>query len=136
MIKNYDDIINLLHHTSKVHPRMNQEDRAAQFAPFAALTGYAEAINEAGRLVDKKKELTNEEKEIISNKINYLISNVSSNIEVLIIYFIPDDKKIGGSYHSIKGIIKFYDQINKTIKLTNKRVINLDDILTINSEVF
>ena len=57
----YADIIDLEHPTSKVHPRMNKEDRAAQFAPFAALTGYAEAINEVGRLVDKKRELTDEE---------------------------------------------------------------------------
>ena len=66
----YVDIIDLEHPTSKIHPRMNKEDRAAQFAPFAALTGYAEAINEVGRLVDKKRELTDEEKLIISNRIN------------------------------------------------------------------
>lgn len=136
MIKNYDDIINLPHHSSKVHPRMSIADRAAQFAPFSALTGYKESINETSRLVDRKIELTNEEKELISNKINYLIENVNENIECLITYFIQDDKKIGGEYHSINCGIKSYNQLEKSIKLTNKLVIRIDDILSIHSDIF
>ena len=128
----YDDIIDLEHPTSKNHPRMNREDRAAQFAPFAALTGYAEEINEAGRLVDKKRELTEEEKESISNKINYLLEHKDDNLEVTIIYFVPDLKKQGGNYQSIKGIIKKIDQIKRFIILTNKYKILIDDIISIN----
>ena len=128
----YDDIIDLEHPTSKNHPRMNREDRAAQFAPFAELTGYAEEINEAGRLVDKKRELTEEEKESISNKINYLLEHKDDNLEVTIIYFVPDLKKQGGNYQSIKGIIKKIDQIKRFIILTNKYKILIDDIISIN----
>ena len=113
MNKNYDDIIKLPHHESKVHSKMSISDRAAQFSPFSALSGYAEAINETKRLVDNKKELTNEEKEIISQKINYLIENANQDIEVLIIYFIKDDKKNGGIYKSTS----INAQSHQTIKL-------------------
>ena len=131
----YADIIDLEHPTSKVHPRMNKEDRAAQFAPFAALTGYAEAINEAGRLVDKKRELTDEEKLIISNRINYLIENKDKDYEVIIIYFIADLKKDGGKYLSINGVIKKVDIVNRFI-MVNKKKIYIEDIIMINSNIF
>lgn len=131
----YADIINLEHPTSKVHPRMNKEDRAAQFAPFAALTGYAEAINEAGRLVDKKRELTEEEQESISNKINYLLENKDKDYEVIIIYFIADLKKDGGKYLSINGVIKKVDIVNRFI-MVNKKKIYIEDIIMIDSNIF
>jgi len=131
----YANIINLEHPTSKVHPRMNKEDRAAQFAPFAALTGYAEAINEAGRLVDKKRELTDEEKLIISNRINYLIENKDKDYEVIIIYFIADLKKDGGKYLSINGVIKKVDIVNRFI-MVNKKKIYIEDIIMIDSNIF
>lgn len=131
----YADIIDLEHPTSKVHPRMNKEDRAAQFAPFAALTGYAEAINEVGRLVDKKRELTDEEKLIISNRINYLIENKDKDYEVIIIYFIADLKKDGGKYLSINGVIKKVDIVNRFI-MVNKKKIYIEDIIMINSNIF
>lgn len=131
----YNDIINLPHPQSKAHPRMNRIDRAAQFAPFAALTGYAEAINEAGRLVESKKELTDEEKEDISNKLNYLIENINSNIEVMIIYFIPDKNKNGGFNQSIKGIIRKLD-IDGTIHFKNRKRIKLENVISINSSIF
>jgi hypothetical protein len=136
MIKNYEDIINLPHHISKKHPQMSISDRAAQFAPFAALTGYQDAIIETGRLVDKKIELTNEEKEVISSKINYLLENVDKHIEVSICYFIKDEKKNGGKYNDVLGVIKSFNQIDKTIKLTNKMIINLEDIVSINNNIF
>lgn len=136
MIKNYEDIINMPHHISKKHPQMSISDRAAQFAPFAALTGYQDAIIETGRLVDKKIELTNEEKEVISSKINYLLENVDKNIEVSICYFIKDEKKNGGKYNDVLGVIKSFNQIDKTIKLTNKMIINLEDIVSINNNIF
>lgn len=136
MMKNYEDIINLPHHVSKKHLQMSISDRAAQFAPFAALTGYQDAIIETGRLVDKKIELTNEEKEVISSKINYLLENVDKNIEVSICYFIKDEKKNGGKYNDVLGVIKSFNQIDKTIKLTNKMIINLEDIVSINNNIF
>ena len=131
----YDDIIMLPHPESKSHTRMNRIDRAAQFAPFAALTGYAEAINEAGRLVDAKKELTNEEKELISNKLNYLLENIDLNIEVMVIYFVPDKKKNGGFNQSIQSVIRKLD-IDGTIHFKNKRKINIENVISINSSIF
>lgn len=131
----YADIINLEHPTSKVHLRMDRSARAAQFAPFAALTGYAEAINEVGRLVDKKRELTDEEKLIISNRINYLIENKDKDYEVIIIYFIADLKKDGGKYLSINGVIKKVDIVNRFI-MVNKKKIYIEDIIMINSNIF
>lgn len=134
MMKNYDDIINMKHHESKIHKRMSVEDRAAQFAPFAALTGYAEAINESGRLVEKKKELTDEEIDVINNKIQYVLNN--KDVNVIIVYFIPDDLKNGGKYVSVNGYLKYYDQINKMIILQNKLKIKIDDILSIECSEF
>ena len=131
----YDDIIDLPHHESKSHIRMNRIDRAAQFAPFAALTGYAEAINEAGRLVDSKKELTDDEKEEINYRLKFLLENTNLNLEVMIIYFVPDKNKNGGSNHSIKGIIRKVD-IDGTIHLKNRIRINIDNIISINSSIF
>ncbi|MGM9968921.1 MAG: hypothetical protein ACI35S_00825 [Anaeroplasma sp.] len=130
-MSNYDDIINLPHHISKNHPRMSQIDRAAQFAPFAALTGYAESINEAGRYVDKKKELSDEQIEDINNKLKYLLDNIEEKKEATIIHFVKDLSKDGGFYQSIKGIIKKIDSINRLIFLTNKTKIYIDNILYI-----
>lgn len=136
MINKYEDIINLVNHKSKTHPHMSIEDRAAQFAPFAALTGYGEAINEAGRLVDKKKELTDEEKANIDMKINFLLENKSFNHSIFITYFIKDKLKDGGQILSITGIIKKYDQITQTIELKGKIKININDILSITGDCF
>ena len=136
MIDKYNDIINLPHHVSKYHKPMSISDRAAQFAPFSALTGYAESINESGRLVDKKLELIDEDKEMICNKINYLLSNKDKQIEVMIVYFIKDDKKDGGRYQSISGIINKLNIEENYIQLQDKTKIYLLDILSINSNVF
>ena len=131
----YDDIINIKYPIKLKHSRMDRSERASQFMPFAALTGYAQSINEVGRLVDKKKELTDDEKVIISDKINFLIANKEKNYEVFIVYFIPDLRKDGGKYCSIKGVIKKLDCVNKFIKINNSKI-DLDDIISINSDIF
>ena len=97
-LKKYDDIINLPHPVSKKHPQMPLLDRAAQFAPFAALTGYGEALTETARLTDTKIELDEGEIERINAKINYLIDNLETAPTVEITYFVPDKKKKGGKY--------------------------------------
>lgn len=135
-IHKYDSIINIPHHSSYNHRPMTRYNRAAQFAPFAALTGYGEAINETGRIVDKKKELTNEEKEIISEKINYLISLKDQKPEVIITFFIKDELKTGGRYDSIKDVIVRLDEVNGFIKLESKQIINIEDIIDIDGETF
>ena len=134
--KNYDDIINLPCPTSKRHPRMAMIDRAAQFAPFAALTGYDDAICETGRLTGTKLDLSDETKERIDIKINYLIDNMEENPEVTITYFVPDKKKAGGEYVTITDKIKKIDQYEHILIMESGVKISLFEILSIESEFF
>lgn len=134
--KNYDDIINLPCPTSKRHPRMAMIDRAAQFAPFAALTGYDDAICETGRLTGTKLDLSDETKERIDIKINYLIDNMEENPEVTITYFVPDKKKAGGEYVTITDTIKKIDQYEHILIMESGVKISLFEILSIESEFF
>lgn len=135
-MKNYDDIINLPHHVSKNHPQMSRYNRAAQFAPFAALTGYEESINEAGRYVTNKIELDDSNKEEINFKLNILNNLINQRNQVTFIFFSKDKLKNGGSYKTIKGILKKYDEINKLIILEDKTKIYIDDIFSIKSPIF
>lgn len=135
-MKNYDDIINLPHHVSKNHPQMSRYNRAAQFAPFAALTGYEESINEAGRYVTNKIELDDSNKEEIDFKLNILNNLINQRNQVTFIFFLKDKLKDGGCYKTIKGILKKYDEINKLIILEDKTKIYLDDIFSIKSPIF
>ena len=132
---NYEDIINLPHHTSSKHPRMTRESRAAQFSPFAALTGYDDAIKETRRLTDKKIELTEEEKQIINDKLLMINDNIKSNPKVSITYFEHDKNKEGGKYLSYTGYIKKIDMIELTITLTDKNKININEIIDITEEI-
>ena len=93
MNKNYEDIINLPHYESKKHPRMSLEARSAQFAPFAALTGYEDAVKETARLTDKKIEIDEGLKQILNNKLQYILENNDANPEITFTYFISDKKK-------------------------------------------
>ena len=135
-IHDYDDIINLPHHVSKTHPHMSLADRAAQFSPFAALTGYEEAIKEAGRIVDEKIELSEEEKEEINRKLNYLNEHKKENTQITITYFLKDMKKNGGSYRQITSNLKRLDEIEKTILLADNTILRIDDIRKIQSPLF
>ena len=90
---NYDDIINLPHHVSKTHPQMSLHDRAAQFSPFAALTGHEEEINESARLTEKKTELDEDEKLRINEKLQFIQNNIDKDIMVTFTYFVPEDRK-------------------------------------------
>ena len=136
MMDKYKDIINLPHHVSQNHKPMDKINRAAQFAPFAALVGYEEAIKEKGRTVDKKIILTNEEKEKISNILSYINLNIKNEIKVSITYFIKDKKKSGGKYITITSNIKSVDLINRFIKLVSNQKILIDDIYDLKSELF
>ncbi len=132
MIKNYDDIINLPHHKSSKRPEMPIHDRAAQFSPFAALTGYEESIIEVGREVSKKKELTEDMKLDISDKLNMLYSNTDDKPKVHIIYFLKDSVKKGGKYLDVTGYIKKIDLYSYSITLSDKTTISIDDIYELN----
>lgn len=132
---NYEDIINFPHHTSTKHPRMTRMARAAQFSPFAALTGYDDAIKETGRLTVKKIELTEEEKLIINDKLQIINDDIKNNPKVTIIYFEHDKNKEGGKYHSYTGYIKKIDMIELTITLQDKTKININEIIDITEEI-
>lgn len=133
---NYDDIINLSHHVSKKHPQMPREERAAQFAPFAALVGYEEAVEETARITTKRIELNEEEKNILDMKVNMLKEQIRIQIhpEIKIMYFVPDIRKEGGKYVSISGSLEKIDEFKQLIILDDKTEISIKDIITISGE--
>lgn len=130
----YDDIINLPHHISKTRPHMPLIDRAAQFSSFAALSGHKEAIKETERITDEKLELSEDTKEILSEKLTKLKNCINEYPEIEITYFIPDTKKAGGSYNKIRGKIKKYDEYNRVLILDNSTVIHFDCIYNVSIE--
>lgn len=127
MSGNYDDIINLPHHVSQTHPHMHMIDRAAQFSPFAALTGHDAAINETARLTDRKIELDDSRKDSISEKLR-VISGCGETVEVEITYFIPDRIKDGGAYVALVGRVKKIDVVSSEITMTDGKVIQIENI--------
>jgi len=132
----YEDIIHLPHHVSSKRPRMSAVDRAAQFSPFAALVGYDAAIQETGRLTTEKIELTEEEKSFLDQKQKILLERIAEHPEITVTYFLPDDRKIGGSYTTVTGNLKRIDDVSHVILLTDGTGISIDDILKIDSVVF
>ena len=132
----YDDIINLPHHVSKTRPQMSMLDRAAQFSPFAALTGYDAAIKETGRLTDEKIELDEDTKAALDMKQAYLIEMIDEQPEITIIYFLPDARKVGGAYVTVTGNLKRFDEYERLLILTNGKKIPMDDIADIESDLF
>ena len=129
----YDRIMNMKHHTSLNRKKMSLLDRAAQFAPFAALTGYDESIKETARLTNRRIELSDEEKEVISAKLGYIVTNkVKESVEV--IYFVPDNSKDGGSYNTYVGVVKRVDDVERKIYFIDKMVIRIEDVISIDSE--
>ena len=134
--KNYDDIINLPHHVSTKHPQMSLEARSAQFAPFAALTGYDDAIEETGRLTTDKIDLDEEIKNKINEKIKIIKNNLSSYPKVSIKYFIPDIKKEGGCYRQVLGLVKKIDEYKQIIVLDDNTAIPITEIIDISGDMF
>lgn len=128
MAENYEDIINLPHHISKKHQPMPREARAAQFAPFAALTGYESDVNEAARYTGKRRELGEYETERLNRRINEIRDGIHGNTEVIITYFKPDEKKAGGEYLNIGGRVRKINDYGRTLTLTSGALIPLDDI--------
>lgn len=134
-VHDYSDIINIKKPKSK-HMPMNKMQRAAQFAPFAALKGYEESIVDAGRIVDKKIELSEEQKNMLSFKLTFLQNNLLENNEVEIIYFEKDKKKNGGIYKSKVGILRRINDVENKIEFKDHFKININDIVEIKSDCF
>lgn len=136
MSAKYDEIINLPHHVSKTRPQMPMSDRAAQFAPFAALTGYDSAIKETGRLTDEKIELDEETLTVLDRKYHLLMDALDEAPEIEITYFKPDERKAGGKYVSATGTVKKVDDFERLITMQDGLKIPMDDVLSIAGELF
>lgn len=132
----YDDIINLPHPTSEKHPRMSLHDRAAQFAPFAALTGHEAAIKETARLTEEELELSDEVIAKLNDQINILRENIGTEQEVVITYFVPDDKKSGGAYITYSGIVKKIGEYGHKLIMRDGKEIPVKHIREIQGEMF
>lgn len=130
----YDDIINMPHHVSSKRQRMSMIDRAAQFSPFAALTGYDAAVKETARLTDKRIELDEYEKAALDEKLRIALENPEE--EITITYFKPDVKKDGGAYISNTGKIKKIDDYERVVVLIDGLKIPIEDITEIEGALF
>ena len=141
-MSNYDDIINLPHHVSTKRKQMSIEARSAQFAPFAALTGYDEKVKETSRLTEKKHILDEDQKEILNNKLLYILENIETKPEITFTYFVKDSKKLGGKYieksggkyEEKTGIVRKINMVEQYIQFTDRTKIKINDIISIESE--
>jgi hypothetical protein len=128
----YEDIIHLPHHVSKKYPQMPVSDRAAQFIPFMALTGYEDAVEETARLTERKIDLDETQKNLLDD---LLRSASESGETVAVLYFQPDKRKAGGAYSMKTGIIKKIDAYGNCVKMEDGTEIPIEDIMDINSEL-
>lgn len=131
----YDDMINLPHPVSKKHPQMSLYDRAAQFAPFAALTGYEDAIKETARTTEVFRPVLGREKEEIDQKLYDLQQNQHNHPQVFIEYFVPDVRKEGGKYHTLTGKVRQIDSVNKQLVIENGTTIPFKYIRKLNNNL-
>ena len=136
MNRKYNEIMGLPHHVSKTRPQMPMSDRAAQFAPFAALTGYDAAIKETGRLTVERIELDVEALSALDMKYQLLMEALDEAPEVTITYFQPDERKAGGKYVSAVGAVKRIDDFERRITMQDGTKIPMDDVLSIDGELF
>ena len=130
-LNNYADIMDMPRPVSIKHKPMDRINRAAQFAPFAALTGYGEAINETGRIVGEKITLSQSEIDLINSKLQYLLAHPDKEIIVSVVYFVSDKYKKGGSYKKISGVIRNVYPEEDTIEFQDRSKIIISDIKTI-----
>ena len=127
----YDDIIRLPHPDSPKHPRMSLYDRAAQFSPFAALTGHSAAIAETGRLTDQRMELDEYEMARVDAELQRLQELLPGRPMASITYFVPDERKNGGSYQTVTGEVKWIDAVNGVIQMAARQCIPIADVFSI-----
>ncbi len=132
----YDDIIHLPHHVSKNHPRMPPMNRAAQFMPFAALTGHEAAIQETARLTDSFAELDEDRKAQLNQQLLMIREHLALRPECEISYFQPDEKKTGGTYASLRGRIKNIDESTGQIVFTDGTALPMEYLFSIKGELF
>lgn len=127
----YEDIINLPHHVSATRLPMSMIDRAAQFSPFAALTGYDSAIKETGRLTGEKIDMSEDACELLDRKFRKVVEQLDQIGEVCLLYFVPDERKSGGEYQSVSGTIKMIDETERFIIMQDLSKIPMDNVIDI-----
>lgn len=132
----YKDIIDLPHHVSSKHTPMTLENRAAQFSPFAALTGYDAAIAETARLTDEMMDLDENTRNFLDGKLGLLQQKEQEHPEILVTYFVPDSRKEGGAYEEISGTVKRLDFYEKCICFQDGRKVEIDKILDMEGDIF
>ena len=132
----YNDIIRLPHHVSQNHPQMSMHDRAAQFAPFAALTGYEAAVGETARLTAERRELDAQEAEELNSRLTELAARLPDHPEVTVEYFVPDDRKAGGAYVTVTGRVRHISVPERTLVMEDGTEIPLEDIVSMTGEIF
>ena len=131
----YDDIISLPHHVSKKHLPMSMIDRGAQFSPFAALTGYEAVIAESARLTDGCIELIDEGLDMLDDGLKRILDRLDQQPAAAFTVFVPDERKAGGKYVTIKGNVRKFDSYDKTLILTDGTEIPLEDVIQIDTEI-
>lgn len=136
MTRAYDNIINLPHHVSTTRPHMTTIDRAAQFSPFAALTGYDSAIKETSRLTDERLKLDEYVKNALSHRLQIIADRIKEHPEIAITYFQPDAKKNGGAYVTAVSSAKKIDEYERVIVMTDGTEISIDEIISIDGQIF
>lgn len=132
----YDDIINLPHHVSETHPPMSMRNRAAQFAPFAALSGHNDAIQETARYTDDFQEIDESNIELLNRKIMELRNHINEHPKISVTYFKPDVHKEGGCYSIKTGNIKKIDDYEQVLQFTDTDTIPIQSIFDIDGELF
>ena len=132
----YDSIINLPHHQSQTRPKMSLLDRAAQFAPFAALNGYDDAVKETARLTDGEAVLDDGQIAWLNERLMILGENTPTDTEVEITYFIPDEKKDGGKYLTITGQVQKILEFEGLVIMQSCEKIPVEKIVSIEGELF
>lgn len=133
---NYDDIIDLPHHVSETHPPMSRADRAAQFSPFAALTGYDAAVREIARVTERRIELDEGVKAELNARLNCILEHLSEHPQVSITYFMPDEKKSGGAYRTVTGAVRKLDGFAKTLTLVDGIVVPMEEMVHVEGNLF
>ena len=132
----YDNIINLQHHVSSNHVHMSIPDRAAQFSPFAALTGFDGAIKETARLTDHRIELDETEKTILDEKLRIVQEQLSRQQQIEIVFFRPDEIKAGGAYITVRGTVRKIEGYERTVVMQDGTRILIEEIVDISGEMF
>ena len=132
----YDDIIDLPHHVSTTQPHMTAIGRAAQFSPFAALTGYDSAIKETARLTDERVELSEYMKDALSYRLQIIAERIKEHPEIVITYFQPDSKKNGGAYVTAVSSAKKIDKYERIVFMTDGTAIPIEEIIGIDGQIF